>query len=297
MAMNPKLKLVEEDEVVEGPPPSPRTAAANTWASLPRPVNDAEVALKIHRSPSLYNALSIAELVALKALCYDNWDGDLIVQAPGPEERVFHARAENSDEPHFFYMFDYMVTLGIKFPFSDFICKCLTIAQVAPCQLQPNAWGFLRCFELLAAYFNFEPTHSLFFAIHTVTFSSLMHSFVAFGARKSMSLFTAYRSNWKVDKFWFFKVIDSPGFIPLMKYTDGTARFPFYWAQSPRHYVGYEDGALTEKEKVVLDFLYEAIEGPISGKELIIAGCNGDANKYLSKSLKMSNMKFVLNSD
>src|ERR1044072_1697615 len=222
----------------------------------------------------------------------------MIITAPKPEERIFHAKTENSDEPHFFYMFDYVLTLCVKFPFSDFICKCLTIAQVAPSQLQPNAWGFLRCFELLAAYLNFEPTHSLFFAIHTVTFcNNVLHNFVAFGARKSLSLFSAYRSNWKVEKWWFFNVIDSPAFIPLMRYADGTARFPFYWVQSPRHFIGYEDGVLSEKEKVVLDFLYEAIGEPISGKELIIAASNGEANKYLSKDPIMSDKRFVLNFD
>src|ERR1044072_7785861 len=184
-------------------------------------------------------------------------------------------------------MFDYVLTLGVKFPFSEFICKCLTVAQVAPSQLQPNAWGFLRFFELMAAYLNFKPTHSLFFAIHTVTFcNNVFHNFVAFGARKSLSLFTAYRSNWKVEKWWFFKIIDSPAFIPLMKYSDGTARFPFYWVQRPRHHIGHEDAVLTEKDRVVLNFSYEAIEEPINGKELIIAANNGDADKYLSKEFE-----------
>src|ERR1044072_3600175 len=170
--MNPMIKLVEGDEVIQGPPPSPRTAAANTWASLPTPVNHAEVAMKLYKTPTMYDDETIAQLASLKVLCSNNWDRDLIIAAPRPDERIFHAKSENSDEPHFFYMFDYVLTLGVKFPFSDFICKCLTVAQVAPSQLQPNAWGFLRCFELLATYLNFEPTHSLFFAIHTVTFNN-----------------------------------------------------------------------------------------------------------------------------
>src|ERR1044072_4686253 len=78
-------------------------------------------------------------------------------------ERIFHYRS-NSLSPPFFFVYLYMIhDLVMKLPFSEFAYRVLTKAFVAPSQLHPNAWVFVCCFEVLADYFRFEATTSLFF--------------------------------------------------------------------------------------------------------------------------------------
>ena len=132
--MDALIKLVEDEgRGFDGPPPTPRTYAANTLASLPQPVNPAEVAEKVLRTPTLYTDETLEVFAVKQKFCEDRWDENLEIQMPGVDERVYHARPVDSPEPHFFYMFHYVLKdIGIRLPFSPFICECLTAAKVAP---------------------------------------------------------------------------------------------------------------------------------------------------------------------
>src|ERR1044072_1528031 len=109
--------------------------------------------------------------------------------------------------------------LGVRFPFSTFVCDVLSAVNIAPTQLAPNSWAFLRCFEILADYLRFTPTHKLFLALYRVDGSaSVKHGFVNFAARKSLQLFEQCKSNWKNKTF--FKVIETDDVPDLMMHYD-----------------------------------------------------------------------------
>ena len=52
--------------------------------------------------------------------------------------------------------------MGVKLPISPFVAKVLRHVGIAPTQLQPNGWAYLRSFEVLCEYFHFVPSHKIF---------------------------------------------------------------------------------------------------------------------------------------
>ncbi|GAU47562.1 hypothetical protein TSUD_404090 [Trifolium subterraneum] len=55
----------------------------------------------------------------------------------------------NKQEPHYFYMYIHVLqTLNLWLPFNSFECQILRVMNVAPCQLHPNSWAFLKAFQI-----------------------------------------------------------------------------------------------------------------------------------------------------
>jgi len=52
--------------------------------------------------------------------------------------------------------------LRLRLPFTFFEKELLTELNVAPCQLHPNAWGFIRAFEILCNHFGHPPSTDVF---------------------------------------------------------------------------------------------------------------------------------------
>nr|KYP60392.1 hypothetical protein KK1_022796 [Cajanus cajan] len=66
-----------------------------------------------------------------------------------PGERVYMAGTLNTP---FFYMYQcFFRDLGVCLPFMQFECDFLNFVNVAPYQLHPNSWGFLRTFQVLCS--------------------------------------------------------------------------------------------------------------------------------------------------
>src|ERR1044072_7295888 len=103
--MDAPIKLVDDEGGAhDGPPLSPRSMESNTLASFPQPVNPAEVADKVLYTPTLYTDETLEVFAAKQIFCNDRWDENLVIETPGVDERVFHARPVDSPDPHFFYM-------------------------------------------------------------------------------------------------------------------------------------------------------------------------------------------------
>jgi len=76
-------------------------------------------------------------------------------------ERVYmKPRADSYD---FSYVYEFMFKeYSMTFPLTDFEAKMLSLMNIAPSQLHPNSWAFLRCFELVCGHLGFEPSFSVF---------------------------------------------------------------------------------------------------------------------------------------
>ena len=113
------MNLIEDAFEKDGPPPSPRTFAANTEASLPRgiPKNPKYLTVRIYTAVSSKTAESIYDLMLNYDICADEtWEDALVVAAPGSDERLFWGRARDNDT-HFFYAFSYLFAhLGVQLP-------------------------------------------------------------------------------------------------------------------------------------------------------------------------------------
>ncbi|GAU48817.1 hypothetical protein TSUD_99890 [Trifolium subterraneum] len=55
----------------------------------------------------------------------------------------------NEQEPHYFYMYTHVLqTLHLGLSFNSFECQILRVMNIAPCQLHPNSWTFLKAFQV-----------------------------------------------------------------------------------------------------------------------------------------------------
>ena len=78
--------------------------------------------------------------------------------------------------------------------------------------------------------------------------------------------------------------MESDDFQHLMKYTDGVAKFPFYWAQKSEHKIDFDFDALTNEEGDILEFLVSHIKS-INSVKLIDAANEGTSHDFLCKIL------------
>ena len=181
-----------------GPPPSPRTKVQNTLRSLPRGIVDCPsyVIGRIYNASPVQTVDSISNFHRDYQLGDESIDDLLILAPPSADERLFKGRSSDQD-PHFFYVFPlFFSILGVRLPFSRFICDVFSAVNAAPTQLAPNAWAFLRSFEILADYLKFTPPRTLFLAIYRVDGGmGVKHKFLSFTARKSLQLFEQCKSN------------------------------------------------------------------------------------------------------
>ncbi|MED6125037.1 hypothetical protein PIB30_064611 [Stylosanthes scabra] len=70
------------------------------------------------------------------------------------EDRVFH----KGEGWEYFYMYTtVLLDLGVRFPFSQFEYGVLSQLKCSPSQIHPNAWAFIRGFEVLMDYVGQEP--------------------------------------------------------------------------------------------------------------------------------------------
>ncbi|MED6176930.1 hypothetical protein PIB30_093025 [Stylosanthes scabra] len=77
------------------------------------------------------------------------------------EDRVFH-RGEGWE---FFFMYTTMfLDIRLRFPFTEFECGVLSQLKCAPTQIHPNAWAFIRGFEILMEYLGTKPLLEVFFS-------------------------------------------------------------------------------------------------------------------------------------
>lgn len=223
-----------------------------------------------------------------------NDDHLLNVSPCGDTDFVTQRRDPTDGSPDFFYVYGYFFyDLGIKLPFSPFICHILSWLNVAPCQLLPNAWGFIRCFEILCEHHSVTPTYPLFFYFYkTVTSKPTSVKWVPLLARKGRSLFTPLKSHYKVWQKKFFKVADSPEIPNLFRDSENRPLFPFYWTKNPRRNINVEFEALELSERGTACYLMSLPTFP--GNELVLAAKDKIVPYFFSKFPMLVTCLFLL---
>jgi len=66
------------------------------------------------------------------------------------------------EEPFFFAYSTIFKMLKLHLPFTGFECEFLTEVNVAPAQLHPNSWAFVRAFSILYSHFGHMPSVDVF---------------------------------------------------------------------------------------------------------------------------------------
>jgi hypothetical protein len=70
----------------------------------------------------------------------------------------------HTSEPAFFYMYtNFVKDFHLYFPFTDFQMSMLRALNIAPTQLSPNSWSFIKAFELVCFGLDIsEPSVAVF---------------------------------------------------------------------------------------------------------------------------------------
>lgn len=72
--------------------------------------------------------------------------------------------AEGSNERFTMVYETFFSGLGVRLPFTDFERNVLRTLNIAPSQLYPNDWGFMRAFAILCRGICSEPLVGCFFS-------------------------------------------------------------------------------------------------------------------------------------
>jgi len=122
---------------------------------------------------------------------------------------------------------------GVRIPFTLFQMDVLRFPNVAPTQIWPNSWAFIRAFEILCEALDMVPSAGTFFHFYG-TKGVDKGSWVSISAHAGKSLFPSYASNFK--KNWrvsFMMVCAAEDSGVSVASVDGELRFPLSWTTSP----------------------------------------------------------------
>ncbi|XP_057431461.1 uncharacterized protein LOC130724272 isoform X2 [Lotus japonicus] len=154
----------------------------------------------------------------------------------------------------YFYMYETLFSrLNIKLPFSDFECDVLRTLNVAPTQLHPNSWAYIRAFNLLCGNYDINPSARLFFCF----FKSKLgrKGWISLNGIPGKCLFSLFASNYKYFKTKFFRVKNRQDFPELIKDASGGYKFPLYWSSNPSSISETDRSSLTPIERAHASFL------------------------------------------
>ncbi|RDX99706.1 hypothetical protein CR513_17213, partial [Mucuna pruriens] len=148
-----------------------------------------------------------------------------------PDESV-NNRASSEDGP-FFYVYEPVFSkLGLKLPLTAFEQTILRALNVAPTQLHPNSWAFVRAFELLCEDLGRAPSLGVFFWFFRVKKTPKV-GWMSLSSRPNRQLLKPFLESFKIFKSKFFKVCPGKSGPSLMFDSSGAPLFLLYWTSQP----------------------------------------------------------------
>ena len=130
----------------------------------------------------------------------------------------------NNGEPFFFFYQTVFKRVEQRLPFNSFETELLTELNVAPSQLHPNSWAFIKAFSLLMGYLGLSPSVDVF--LHFFEAKSPRNNlWVSLSGITGRVLFSLFQQSYKGFRGKFFQVC---AFDHDRTALDG---FPLYWVE------------------------------------------------------------------
>ena len=95
---------------------------------------------------SVIKDVEIATLQSLWNVSSTGNEDGVILEPCETRENVCMSRPKGVNPEWFYFYVGVVEELNIQFPFTDFETDILRKMNVAPSQLRPNSWGFIRAF-------------------------------------------------------------------------------------------------------------------------------------------------------
>ncbi|MED6113889.1 hypothetical protein PIB30_075013 [Stylosanthes scabra] len=121
--------------------------------------------------------------------------------------------------------------IGVKIPFSEFEIEVLRECEIAPSQIHPNSWGFIRAYQVICREFGISTSLGVFHHLFNLTkpFSKDKQQWLSFRANQGRKVFEMYEESVKDFKNLCFKIISQPGTTPFWIDGEGECQFPLSW--------------------------------------------------------------------
>ncbi|AES76998.2 hypothetical protein MTR_6g090350 [Medicago truncatula] len=241
----------------------------------------------VQRYDSAYNDQSKVDFFRSKILVSSTMREEDIVLSPCPPgEKVCIIRPKGVREV--FHMYGAVLEeFGVKIPFTLFEMDVLRLLNVAPTQIHPNSWAFIRGFEILCDALDMIPSAGVFFCFYG-TKGVDKGSWVPISAHPGKALFPAFASNFKRDwKKSFLRVQSSEDSLVSVASVRGELRFPLGWTATPLVVSGYDYQKMTPYEQGVVGFLHRMLHTDIR-KLLNKEGDSEDLELYILPMLPLS---------
>ncbi|KAK7287367.1 hypothetical protein RIF29_00639 [Crotalaria pallida] len=221
------------------------------------------------------------------------------ISAPSVNDRVCTSIEENHKE--FFMYEEVVIRLGVKMPFSDLEIALLQRLLLAPTQLHPSGWAFVRAFQKFCEARRLRCSLRAFLWLYIPQINifekgSTKRLWVSLKARNDHALFAKFIDSWKTFKPLFFKYqFIGEGDCWFME--DGHPRFPLSWMPNffnrhPKLYQYHYNKELTDAESHTCDtfFHYLKQNGQVDIRNIIIfpqelvkaelGGCGGRVSEW-----------------
>ncbi|MED6212971.1 hypothetical protein PIB30_088678 [Stylosanthes scabra] len=178
------------------------------------------------------------------------------VTAPSSEDRACYVRP--LDISCIFVYESIFTKIGVRVPFTEFQIEVLSEFKVAPSQIHPNSWGFIRAFEVVCQEFGCPTSLNVFLYLFKLTkpFSKDKQQWLSLRAHQGRKVFEMNEESVRNFKNLYFKVVPLPGTHPFWINDEGDFRFPLSWNEDwviPK----VERKDLSESELLLVDALSE----------------------------------------
>lgn len=132
----------------------------------------------------------------------------------------------NENTP-FYYSYTIVFSeLGVRLPLDPFEKELLSTINIAPAQLHPNSWAFVRAFHILCTHLGIVPSTNMFFYFFESKTSGCS-SWTFISTFNNRVLVTEYQSSYKHFKRKLLKICSSPNRPNILE------GFHLYWLGSP----------------------------------------------------------------
>ena len=145
-------------------------------------------------------------------------------------------------------------------PFDEFCSDVLRFLNVAPTQLHPNDWAYIRSFQFVCSALGITPTIPLFFS-HYLTRPGKKVGWLSLISQSCNCLFKPYSSSYKHFKDTFVKISYGEAGREYI-FNGKEPKFPLCWTRSPAHIAFWPQSGLSAKDisaLSVLDILLRSI--------------------------------------
>lgn len=117
-------------------------------------------------------------------------------------ERVCITRPKGVSDEYFYFYSGVIEDFKIYIPFTDFESDLLKTLNIAPSQLRPNGWGFIKAFEIVCDAMDITPNLGFFFLFFELN-GAQKGGWVSLSGILGKSFLQAYTTNCKdfKDKF------------------------------------------------------------------------------------------------